>query len=411
MSAIHLAVAALATVFVIGVLESVPGYHGLRRGAVAPASAASAAPALSRTVVLDSLSGPWDMAFMPDGAMLFTEKCRGLSVRRADGSIRHLFGAAGATVVAADLFCEGQSGAHGVAVDPMFASNRMIYLFMASSITSPRTNRVVRLVIDPGYTTVGERTDIATDIPYKNSANAVGRAGAHSGGRIRFGPDGFLYITTGDNHHPTLPQDLTRLGGKVLRVDRDGKAAPGNNTPAGGDPRIYTYGHRNVQGITFRPGTGQPFVSEHGPNHTDEVTPLVAGGNGGWDPQNRPDLRCRDQYCGYAGDRTTMPMTDTTRFPDAMRPSWTNDGLSEGMGPSTFLSGPRWGAWDGRLAVGILAGRRVDVLQLDDAGVTTRRTRVDLPRHRMRSLVQGPDGNLYIAVDEGEIWRVSPGES
>jgi glucose/arabinose dehydrogenase len=291
----------------------------------------------------------------------------------------------------------------------MFARTRTIYLFMPSSLTSPRANRVVRLVVDPDYTTVGERADIVTDIPYKQAANAVGRAGAHSGGRVRFGPDGFLYVTTGDNHHPTLPQDLTRLGGKVLRVDRDGKAAPGNNTPAGGDPRIYTYGHRNVQGITFRPGTGQPFVAEHGPNHTDEITPLVAGGNGGWDPQNRPGLRCPDQYCGYAGTRTTMPMTDTTRFPTAMRPSWTNDGVSDGMGPSTFLSGPQWAAWDGRLAVGLLAGRRVDVLQLDEAGMTISRARMDVPRNRVRALVQGPDGALYIAVDEGEIWRVSPG--
>lgn len=411
MRAISLTVAALAAVFGMGVIGSVPGYpgyHSASAGVAAPALASGGVPALSRTVVLEGLRGPWDMAFMPDGAMLFTEKCRGLSVRRSDGSIQHLFGAGGATVVATDFFCEGQSGAHGVAVDPMFARNRMIYLFMPSSIANPRTNRVVRLVIDQGYTTVSERTDIVIDIPYKSSANAVGRAGAHSGGRIRFGPGGFLYIVTGDNHHPTLPQDLTRLGGKVLRVDRDGKAAPGNKTPAGGDPRIYTYGHRNVQGITFRPGTGQPFVSEHGPNHTDEVTPLVAGGNGGWDPQKRPSLRCRDQYCGYAGDQTTMPMTDTIRFPDAMRPSWTNEGLSEGMGPSTFLSGSRWGAWDGRLAVGLMAARRVDVLQLDDEGMTIDRARMDLPRNRMRSLVQGPDGSLYIAVDEGEIWRVSP---
>jgi aldose sugar dehydrogenase len=399
---------ALTTVFVLGVIGTVLGCNSASQGAAAPVARSGDAPTLSRTVVLDSLNGPWDMAFTPDGAMLFTEKCRGLSVRRADGSLHYLFGRDGAAVAATDFFCEGQSGAHGVAVDPHFASNRIIYLFMPSTITSPRTNRVVRLVVDLGYTRVSERTDIVTDIPYKHSGNAVGQAGAHSGGRMRFGPDGFLYITTGDNHQPTLPQDVTRLGGKVLRVDRDGTPAPGNNTPAGGDPRVYTYGHRNVQGITFRPGTGQPFVSEHGPNHTDEVTPLVAGGNGGWDPQQRPNLRCPDRYCGYAGNATTMPMTDTTRFPGAMRPSWTNEGTSEGMGPSTFLTGAPWGAWDGRLAVGFLAGRRVDVLHLDDAGMTTSHTRMDLPRNRIRALVQDPNGNLYIAVDEGEIWRVSP---
>lgn len=398
--------AVVAIVLVI-VVACPRGRDGLDRGASA-AAPVPGGPVLSRAVVLDGLDGPWDMAFLPEGAMLFTEKCRGLSVRRADGSVQRLFGAAGAAVVASDFFCEGQSGAHGVAVDPMFGSNRTVYLFMPSRLSTPPTNRVVRLVLDPRATTVSQRTDIVVDIPYKHAVATVGRPGAHSGGRIRFGPDGFLYVTTGDNHHPTLPQDLHRLGGKVLRVDRDGKAAPGNHTPAGGDPRIYTYGHRNVQGIAFRPGTGQPFVAEHGPNHTDEVTPLVPGGNAGWDPQKRPGLRCPGGYCGYAGDASTMPMTDTARFPDALRPSWTNDGRSEGMGPVEFLSGPQWAAWDGRLAVGLLAGRRVDVLELDAAGMATGQARMDLPRARMRALVQGPDGHLYVAVDEGEIWRVSP---
>jgi glucose/arabinose dehydrogenase len=390
---------ALATMFVLGVSGAVPsGYSASRDDA----------PTLARTVVLDGLHSPWDLAFTPDGALLFTEKCRGLSVRHADGSLHHLFGRDGAAVTAPDFFCEGQSGAHGVAVDPQFASNRSLYLYMPSTLTRPPTNRVVRLVVDPGYTTVSARTDIVTDIPFKHAANAVGGAGAHSGGRLRFGPEGFLSITTGDNHQPTLPQDLTRLGGKVLRVDRDGQPAPGNNTPAGGDPRIYTYGHRNVQGLTFRPGTGQPFVAEHGPNHTDEVTSLVAGGNGGWDPQQRPQLRCPGGYCGYAGTATTMPMTDTTRFPEAMRPSWTNEGRSEGMGPCTFLSGAQWGTWEGSLAVGFLAGQRVEVLDLDETGMTTSHTRLDLPRQRIRALVPDPHGDLYIAVDEGAIWRVTP---
>jgi glucose/arabinose dehydrogenase len=390
---------ALATVFVLGVSGAVPGVNSASR---------DDAPTLARTIVLDGLDDPWDLAFTPDGALLFTEKCRGLSVRRADGSRHFLFGRDGAAVTAPDFFCKGQSGAHGIAVDPAFASNHSLYLFMPSTLTRPPTNRVVRLVVDPGYTTVSARTDIVPDIPFKHAANAVGGAGAHSGGRLRFGPDGFLYITTGDNHQPTLPQDLRRLGGKVLRVDRDGQPAPGNHTPAGGDPRLYTYGHRNIQGLTFRPGTGQPFVAEHGPNHTDEVTPLVAGGNGGWDPQQRPQLRCPGGYCGYAGTATTMPMTDTTRFPDAMRPSWTNEGTSEGMGPCTFLTGVQWGAWEGRLAVGFLAGQRVEVLDLDEAGRTTSHTRLDLPRQRMRALVQDPTGDLYIAVDKGELWRVAP---
>jgi glucose/arabinose dehydrogenase len=349
---------------------------------------------------------------LPDGSILFTEKCRGLSIRRTTGTITHLFGITGASLVAGDLFCQGQSGVHGVAIDPDFANNRYVYVFMASNLsTNPRTNRVVRLQLDAAFSTAANRVDIVTDIAYKDASNAVGGAGAHSGGRIRFGPDGYLYVTTGDNHNGSLPQDLTRLGGKVLRVDRNGAAAPGNNTPSGGDPRIYTYGHRNVQGIAFRPAgtvnSGQPYTAEHGPNHSDEVTPLTAGGNAGWDPQNRPALTCPDNYCGYAGSPTTMPMTDTTRFPAAIRPAWTYGG-SSGMGPLTFLTGARWRDWNGRIAVAIMAAGSLQILTLDANGMATAGTAAPLPSSRMRSLVLGPDGNLYIATDSGEIWRVVP---
>ncbi len=380
--------------------------------APAPATS-SAAPTLVRTVIMSGLVSPWDVAFSPDGQTLFvTEKCRGLSVRQASGAVVRLFGTAGSALLAPDLFCEGQSGMNGVALDPDFANNRYIYVYMASSLrTNPRTNRVVRLTLSADLASVAtnSRTDIITDIAFKDVANAVAGSGAHSGGRLRFGPDGYLYVTTGDNHNYSLPQDLSRLGGKVLRVNRDGSAAAGNNTPAGGDPRIYTYGHRNVQGISFRPGTNQPFISEHGPNHSDEVTPLVPGGNGGWDPQNRPGLTCPDNYCGYAGDASTMPMTDTTRFPSAMRPSWNNGGLSQGSGPNTFLSGAQWKAWDGRLVVGVMGANRLVVLELDSGGMAISSADAGLTPERYRSLVQGPDGNLYVVAETaGQIWRVVP---
>jgi aldose sugar dehydrogenase len=366
-------------------------------------------PTLSRTVVLTGLSNPWDLAFAPDSTLLYTERCRGLTARRADGTSVRLFGTAGSVNVATDLVCEGQSGMLGVAIDPAFATNRFVYVYMSSNrSTNPRTNRVIRLQVDPQLTTVIARTDIVTDIPYKHVGNAHGGAGMHSGGRIRFGPDNLLYVTTGDNHDGALPQSPTRLGGKVLRITRDGSAAAGNNAPSEFDARVYTYGHRNVQGIAFRPGTGQPFIAEHGPNHSDEVTALVAGGNGGWDPQNRPALNCASNYCGYAGNPTTMPMTDRTRFPAALEPSWRNNAASQGVGPAAFLDGAQWKAWNGRLAVGVMAGQRVEVLTLDAAGLATANSNAGLPSTRYRSLVQGLDGALWVLTDSGELWRVVP---
>jgi glucose/arabinose dehydrogenase len=393
-------------------------------------------PVLSHTVVLTKLDSPWDMAFLPNSTMFFTEKCLGLSVRQTSGAVTKLLGmkdAKGYAANANDLFCEGQAGMAGVAVDPNFASNHYIYVYSASSLTAPGTNRLMRLKVNDAMTAVSDRTDIITDIQYKPRASdhPFGGPGAHNGGRVRFSPgDGFLYVTTGDTHNGLVPQSATLIGGKVLRIDRDGKAAPNNGAPSGFDPRVYTYGHRNPQGITFRPGTNQPYTAENGPWHSDEVTALVAGGNGGWDP--RPNIggreACPDNYCGYSPNQMVamdpklraafMPMTDTKTYPNAMKPAWNNDGLSQGMMGTTFLNGPQWKAWNGKMLVGFAGigihgtavGNRIDVLDIAPDGLSATRTTVNLPMPavRFRSLVQGPDGNLYVANDEGSIARLTP---
>lgn len=365
---------------------------------------------LNRSEVLSDLDNPWDLAFGPNGEMYFTEKCKGLSVRKADGKLVRLFGTKGSALVASDLYCEGQSGVHGVALDPDFKTNRFIYVYMASKDKKPISNSVVRLKVNPEVSQVSDRKDIVTGISFKNSGNNWGGPGAHSGGRIRVGPDGFLYVPTGDNHNGSIPQDLKQLGGKVLRVDRDGKAAPGNKTPSGGDPRIFTYGHRNVQGLAFHPTTGQAFSCEHGPGHSDEITPLKAGGNGGWDPKPDSGVKCADQYCGYIsnkknGDLTSM--TDFAKFPEAMKPAYVMKD-SAGMGPCLFLNGTHWKNWNGALLVGVMREQRLDVLRVNNSNSVASVIKADLPGERFRSLVQAPDGNLYIATDGGSIWKVAP---
>ena len=404
--------------------------------AAPPAAPTANVPTLSHTVVLSKLDSPWDLAFLPGGAMVFTEKCSGLSVRQSDGTVVKLLGmkdSKGYATTAADLFCEGQAGMSGVAVDPSFASNRFIYVYSASSLAAPGSNRVMRMRLAEGNSAVSDRVDIVADIPYKPRASdhPFGGPGAHNGGRVRFSPgDGFLYVTTGDTHNGVVPQSPTLIGGKVLRIDRDGKPAPGNGAPAGFDPRVYTYGHRNPQGLAFRPGTNQPYTAENGPWHSDEVTALTPGGNAGWDP--RPNVggrnACPDNYCGYSPnqmgamdpkDRSAfMPMTDLKTYPNAMRPAWNNDGLSQGLLSGTFLSGPQWKGWNGRMAIGFAGigihgtpvGNRIDVLDIAANGQSATRTTVNLPMPaaRFRSLVQGPDGNLYVVTDEGSIGRLTP---
>tara|TARA_B100000749_G_C18450136_1_gene476062 strand:+ start:21796 stop:23043 length:1248 start_codon:yes stop_codon:yes gene_type:complete len=372
-----------------------------------PESEHMVAPKLKTKIVMDDLSNPWDLAFSEKGLLFYTEKCKGLSVKLTDGTTVRLFGIKGSTLVAKDLFCQGQSGMHGVALHPQFSSNHTVFVYMPSNLLNPRTNRVVKLVLNKTSTKVLSRKDIVTDISFKHKGNRWGGAGAHSGGRIRFGPDRFLYVTTGDNHNGQLPQDTKKLGGKVLRIDENGKAAPGNQSP--GDPRIFSYGHRNVQGIAFQPKTGAVVVAEHGPGHSDEVTFIRAGGNAGWSPAPQKGVRCPDNYCGYISNRPDgkkTSMTDLEVFPNAMRPLWSNDGESNGMGPCTFLTGKQWKGWDGHLAVGIMGTQDLHLLKVKKDNTLASVSTADIPSYRMRSLVQGPDGALYMSTDSGEILKI-----
>lgn len=391
---------------------------------------------LEHTAVLDDLENPWDMAFLENGTMLFTEKCKGLSVLLPDGTVNALYGVGetkGYAANGSDLFCEGQAGMMGVAFDPDFETNRRIYVYSTSNMTDPHTNRLMRFTVDEDFTAVADRTDIVDDVPYKMEASdhPFGGPGAHNGGRVRFGPEGALWLTTGDNHNPKIPQSPTLMGSKVLRMDTDGTAHPDNTPPEGFDKRTYTYGHRNVQGIAFHPETGAAITAEHGPWHSDEITILENGGNGGWDPRDNMAGRedCPDGYCGYMPNQNEgmnryeraafMPMTDFDTYPDAMPPIWSNNGWSQGTSSAAFLEGEQWGSWDGAMVVGIMGigfggtpiGQRIDVIEFDEEGTAVLDvTEMTLPMEpgRFRSLVLGPDGSLYTAVDGGMIHKLTP---
>jgi aldose sugar dehydrogenase len=391
--------------------------------------------------VFQESESPWDMAFLANGTMFFTEKCKGLSVRLPSGSVNKLLGVGGSKGFAStkdDLFCDGQAGVQGIAVDPDFAKNGLVYLY-SSSKGSNRTyggynNIVMRMKVNSSLSGVSDLVEIINDIGYKplKSNHPFGGPGAHNGGRLRFNPaDGFLYVTTGDNHNAEGPQSPTQIRGKVLRVDRDGKAAAGNNPPAGFDKRIFAYGFRNPQGISFRPGSNDVYISENGPWHSDEVTKIVNGGNGGWDPRDNMNGRgaCPDGYCGYSPnqmgalpqkDRAAfMPMTDLKAYPNAMKPAFNNNGLSQGMCGSVWLVGKQWKEWEGRLAVGYAGigihgtptGNRIDILDISQDGLSAKREELQWPTFagRFRHLSQGPDGALYVADEaSGNIYRVTP---
>ncbi|MEM6730804.1 MAG: PQQ-dependent sugar dehydrogenase, partial [Myxococcota bacterium] len=235
------------------------------------ATAVSNQDPVLETTTLEEVDNAWDLAFLPDGTLLVSSR---------DGNIEALNPTDDPIVMRTvleppdDLDVQDQSGLLGIAVDPDFTTNRYVYAFLASDRAGDIDNRIRRFVMSANGQTLTEDRDILTGISWA--------AGAHSGGRIEFGPDGFLWIGTGDNRSATVPQDVNEMGGKILRITREGAPAP-SNVASGGRAEIYFTGVRNVQGLAFRRSDGAPFSCEHGPNNNDEVTLLLNGGNGGWD--------------------------------------------------------------------------------------------------------------------------------
>lgn len=331
-----------------------------------------ATPAAKADVLLSGRANVWDMAFLPDGAMLFTERRGGLSVLK-DGQARQVS-------AISDIDAGGEGGLLGLAADPQFAQNRHIYACFNSTAGDVR---VVRWTLPADLSGLSARKDIITGI----TANQSGR---HSGCRLAFGPDGYLWVGTGDAALGTQPQQPKSLNGKILRVDREGVAAPGN---LGGefDARVYSYGHRNTQGLAFFPAAknGVPGLSaEHGSSVDDEVNELRKG-NFGWAPPN-----------GY--NESGVPMTDKQRFPDAVSAIWSSGSPTQAPSGIAIINNAKWQGWNGSVAVAMLRAKHLKILRLDAANKVTKEERLLVGTYgRLRAVVQGPDGNLYVSTDNG----------
>lgn len=352
-------------------------YGGLR-------SAGAGAPSLNVATLVSGLSNPWDIAFTPDGTMLFTERPGRLSARLPDGTVRTLSADFG------DLFVSGETGLLGLAVDPDFAANRRIYTCQGA--VGPQV-KVVAWQLDAGVTAATRVTDpLVGGLP--------STSGRHGGCRLRFDATGALLIGTGDAAVGAHPQNLASLGGKVLRVDA-ASGAPAAGNPFLADPNpatrlIYSYGHRNVQGLALR-ADGQIFEVEHGPDRDDEVNLLQAGANYGWNP--------------VPGYNESVPMTAS----GATGARWASGSPTVAPSGATFLNGSAWRGYSGALAVATLKGTALRVQFYDGAGNLVGEV---LPAAlngtlgRLRAATQGPDGALYLSTDNGggadRIVRVSP---
>ncbi len=333
----------------------------------------STPPALTVQPVLSGLTVPWDVAFTPDGTMLVTERGGRLLSRFPDGRVQEV------SADFRDIYSNIYVGLMGLAVDPDFETNRRFYTCQAH----------IGVWVEVIAWTMADDYSTATRV----ADPLVGGIGfsqfpRHGGCRVRFGPDGYLWITTGDGDSHTAAQNLNSLNGKVLRVDsQTGLGAPDNPF----NSRVYTYGHRNPQGLAFRPGTNQVWTVEHGPSHDDEINLLASGGNYGWDPAG-------------PGYDENVPMTDLEAFPDAIEAKWHSGFPAVATSGAAFLDGSGWGEWNGRLAVAKLKQQELKVFEFTADGTLLSEILVpelDQVYGRLRSPVLGPDGALYVTTSNG----------
>jgi len=352
--------------------------------------------------LVENLEIPWDLSFTPDGEVLLTERTG--RVLRFDGEVTAVFSPseaidAGALEPGSDeqpWFVQGgEGGTLGIATHPDYPDVPYAYVYYTTA-EGERRNRVVRYDVSAGDPEA-TREVVVDGIPADQNI--------HHGGRIEFGPDDNLWITTGDANDAERAGDPSWLGGKVLRVTPEGRA-PASNPFTGredADPRVFTLGHRNPQGIGWLP-SGVPVISEHGPSARDEVSALVPGGNYGW-PEARGGPR-DDSYGSYgARDEYEAPIANTAT-------PWAPSG-------GVFYTGDRVEEWHNRLLVGNLANQCLMVVTIapavGDAGLppagdagtrydadwldanydaTAHPTLVD-ELGRIRHVEQGPDGHLY----------------
>ena len=330
-----------------------------------PAGAAPVALTITPEDFITNLDVPWEMAFAPDGRIFLTERPGRIRIIK-DGQLQS------EPWMSLDVAATGEGGLLGLALDPEFAANHYVYVaYTYRSAQDTLQNRLVRLREDPS-TGKGFMDKVLLDGTAGNSI--------HDGGRVKFGPDGKLYWTVGEAGNPQLAQDLTSLNGKILRINPDGTIPSDNPFP--GSP-VYSYGHRNPEGLTWQAGTGRLYATEHGPSGgaggtgQDEINYIEPGQNYGW-----PVIH---------GDQTH----------DGMVSPVIQSGESETWAPSgaTFVTG---GPWDGSLLFAGLRGEALYLLTLDKNNprkVITFKKYLEGQFGRMRDVVQGPDGTLYVLTN------------
>jgi glucose/arabinose dehydrogenase len=344
-------------------------------------------PPIRVVPIIKGLEEPWSLAFLPNGDMLVTERPGRLRiVRRGVLDPKPIAGVP-------EVWATGQGGLLEVAPHPRFAENRVLYLTYSKAREpggATATTALARTRFD-GATLTDVRDIFVAD--NWNTGNP------HFGSKIAFGRDGMLYMTVGERGDRDRAQDTTIHGGKILRLRDDGTVPPDNPFVGrtGFRPEIYSYGHRNPQGLAFHPQTGALWATEHGPQGGDELNIILPGKNYGW-----PVVTLGREYTGEIispqSSRADIEQSVMTWLP------------SLGLSGMVFYTGNAFPEWNGNLFLGALVGQQIVRVVFTDKGPVGRETLINSLRQRIRDVRQGPDGFLYLAVGEpaGGVLRIEP---
>ncbi|NEQ73014.1 MAG: PQQ-dependent sugar dehydrogenase [Okeania sp. SIO2C9] len=351
------------------------------------------ASGLQKITMVENLEHPWSLAWLPDGTMLITERPGRLRIVR-DGVLEP-------TPVAGlpEIFASGQGGLMDVSIHPRFTENRLIYLTYSHGDRSANRTRIARARFE-------ENTLRDLQVIFEVSQTKSGAQ--HFGSRIIWLPDETLLMTIGDGGNPPIEfngefirqqaQNLRSHLGKVLRLNDDG-TVPSDNpfaTYTDAEPAVWSYGHRNIQGITFDSAKNRVWATEHGSRGGDELNLVEAGENYGW-----PAVTHSREYSGGL-------ISPETSRPGMVDPKvvWTPSIAPSGL---AFYSGDRFPQWQGNLFAGGLVSQDIHRIEVDEAGNVVTQESISIGQ-RVRDVRQGPDGLLYVLTDRpnGQLIRLEP---
>ena len=338
------------------------------------------------TTVADGLMNPWSIAFLPGGDMLVTERPGRLRIVRGGKLLPS------AVPGTPSVYAQGQGGLLDVVPHPQFAQNKLLYLSYSKPVEGGSTTAVARGRFE---------NDQLTSLQDIFVADTKGQG--HYGSRLVFDGKGYLFITVGDRQVPPSgnleahpAQDLSNHHGKVIRIHDDGRVPADNPfvSRAGAKPEIWSYGHRNMQGLVRHPVTGDLWETEHGPQGGDEVNMIKAGNNYGW------------PVIGYGVNYGSGAAIHSGTHRDGMQQPLHIWVPSIGVSGLMIYTGEKFPGWKGNLFAGGMSGKRLVRMTLDGQ-------KVDFEEDllwgvgRVRDVRQGPDGLIYVAID-GEGGKTTP---